>query len=165
MGRLEELTVRAAQIEKEAIDAEAALKEEQDIAALEAKIEERERSIAAAPCAKAWGKFVAATKDSDRIRPARIAIGAGKRYAEILFRQPSKDEVLANDGGEEGAKKLFIACVQWYPGQPETEAIDEKKFHAWIAPYLPLYPMLWAQLATALTSHASETADVYRGKA
>lgn len=164
MSRLEALRKREKELELAASQAEQELSEEREMALLEDQIEAKERAIAAAPCARAWRKFCDVTANSDRIRPARIAFGRGTRYAEVMFRQTTKAEI---DGanGEEASKALFISCVQWYPGQPDTEAVDAKKFEAWLTPYLTIYPLLWSQLITALANHSAETTEIYRGKA
>lgn len=164
MGRREDLEARKKALAESDEAATRELAELAKLAELEADVEAAEQRAAALPCARAWAKACEVLAKRDRYRPARRAFGSGSRYAEVIFRQASKAELLEGEG-EAASKALFVACLIWYPGQPDTETIDPKKFEAWLAPYLVTYPMLWAQFCTALAEHTSEVTEVHQGKA
>ncbi len=162
-----ELRAREAALKTEAEEAERDLLNERETADLEASIEEKERTIAAAKCAKIWRSVSdALLAKGGKVRPARHAIGRGSRYAEIIFRNASRDECDAAEKADdslESAWNLFQDCLIWYP--TAADVIDRKHFGSWLDEYLEVYPHIKAQLLAAHTRHTLESTEIYRGKA
>lgn len=163
MVTIDEMRARLAAFSGEATAAQAALKEADERADLEAQIVAAQEQIRAARCASVWTRLKPLLEAKGH-RLARIAVGRGETYGEVFFRQASEAEIKARPDTDAGTREWAAKLVVWIPPSGEGETKPEGVM-SYIDSHMALYPGTWAHLVGALVSHSVETAEIVRGKA